>query len=212
MKILSLDDHPLFSSGLKDALTRHRPDFEITSTLNTSEALTYIKNHDDIDLIILDLSMPDMDGVLFTKTLIARGLNIPVVIMSANEDLVSLQEAFSLGVLGFLPKTWPVERVADALVEIQNGAIVMPDELAKRLEKMSKFAIDNTQTSLSERQLEVLKLVQKGLSNQKIALTLYISQTTVKSHLQAIFKILGGENRMDCVLKAVALNILPKES
>lgn len=212
MKILSLDDHPLFSSGLKDALTQHQPEFEIVSTLNTSQALEYIKTNDDLDLIILDLSMPDMDGVLFIKTLTARGLYVPVVIMSANEDLVRLQEAFDLGALGFIPKVWPVERVAKALTDIQNGSVVMPEEVAQRLQKMSKFAVDNTQTSLSERQLEVLKLVQKGLSNQKIAQTLFISQTTVKSHLQAIFKILGAKNRMDCVLKAIALNILPKES
>lgn len=209
MKILSLDDHPLFSSGLKGALNQHRPEFKIISTLNTAQALDYIEVHDDIDLIILDLTMPDMDGLLFTKTLIARGLHVPVVIMSANEDLMRVQEALALGALGFIPKTWPIERVCEALTDVHNGSIVLPEEVAQRLEKMSKFAVDNTQTTLSERQLEVLKLVQKGISNQKIAQTLFISRTTVKSHLQAIFKILGAKNRMDCVLKAISLNILP---
>ncbi|WP_299772400.1 response regulator transcription factor [uncultured Pseudoteredinibacter sp.] len=212
MKLLSLDDHPLFSSGLKEALMRCRPDFIIESTLNTGEALSYLLSNNDVDILILDLTMPDMDGVLFMKMLIARGLNVPIVIMSANEDLIKLQEAFHLGALGFLPKTWPAEKVADALNDIHNGSIVIPKPLATRLEKMSKFALDNTQTSLSERQIEVLKLVQLGLGNQEIATTLFISQTTVKSHLQAIFKILGGKNRMECVRKATALKILSPDS
>ncbi|MBB6521464.1 response regulator [Pseudoteredinibacter isoporae] len=209
MKILSLDDHPLFSAGLKESLSKFNPDFDIVTTLTTNDALSYLREHNDIDLLILDLSMPDMNGILFIKTLMARGFQIPIVIMSGSEDLLSLQEAFKLGVLGFLPKAWSVERVAKALMDIKAGDMVIPDDIARRLNRMPKYAMANTQTSLSERQLEVLELVRKGLSNHDIASTLYISEATVKSHLQTIFKILDGKNRMDCVRKAVAAGILP---
>lgn len=209
MKILSLDDHPLFSAGLKESLSKCNPDFNIVTTLTANDALSYLREHNDIDLLVLDLSMPDMNGLLFIKTLIARGFHIPIVIMSGSEDLVSLQEAFALGVLGFLPKAWSVEKVAKALIDINNGEVVIPEDIARRLERIPKYAIANTQTSLSERQLEVLELVRKGLSNHEIAATLYISEATVKSHLQTIFKILDGKNRMDCVRKAVAVGILP---
>lgn len=209
MRILSLDDHPLFSSGLKESLSNCHLGFEITTTLTAKDALSHLQNDDDIDLLILDLSMPDMDGLLFIKALIARRIITPVVIMSAKEDLVVLQEAFKLGVLGFLPKTWSVKQLSEALLSIKNGEIIIPEHIADGLAKMSKNAIENTQTSLSERQVEILKMVRAGLTNQGIGLVLYISEATVKSHLQTIFKILGAKNRMDSVCKAEALNILP---
>lgn len=209
MRILSLDDHPLFSSGLKESLLNCDLGFEIITKLHAKEALAFLQKDDDIDLLILDLSMPDMDGLLFIKALIARRIIIPVVIMSAKEDLVILKEAFNLGVLGFLPKTWSVQQLAESLIKIKNGEIIIPNHIADGLAKMSKYAIDNTQSSLSERQLEILKMVRAGLTNQGIGLVLFISEATVKSHLQTIFKILGAKNRMDSVCKAESLKILP---
>lgn len=209
MKLLSLDDHPLFSSGLKEALSNYHPDFEIESTLRAKDALEYLLENRDVDLVILDLSMPEMDGISFIKALAARKIITPVVIMSAKEDLVVLHEALKLGALGFLPKTWSVQQLAEALIEIQNGAIVIPDHIARGLKRISKSAVEHSQTLLGERQLQILDLVRKGLSNQGIASVLYISEATVKSHLQAIFKILGAKSRIDCVCKAEQLKILP---
>lgn len=208
MKILSLDDHPLFSSGLKEALSNYHPIFEIKTTLRAKDALDYLQENSDVDLVILDLSMPDMDGISFIKALSARQIFIPVVIMSAKEDLTVLQEAFSLGALGFLPKTWSVQELADALIKIQNGAVVIPDHIARALKRMPKNPTEHSQSLLGARQLEILELVRKGLSNQGIASVLYLSEATVKSHLQATFKILGAKSRIDCVCRAEQLKIL----
>ncbi|MDO6489406.1 response regulator transcription factor [Colwellia sp. 6_MG-2023] len=209
MKILSLDDHPIFSQGLKASLSAYMQECDITSALNAQEALALLKKNTDFDLLILDLSMPDMNGVSFMKSLISRKIDIPVVIMSAKEDLVTLSECLSLGALGFLPKTWTVNQLSEALTKIINGEIVIPDHIANSLAIMSKNSIENTQSSLSERQLEILKMVQSGLTNAGIAAVLYISEATVKSHLQRIFKILGAKNRMDCIRKAEHLRVLP---
>ncbi|NQZ05733.1 MAG: response regulator transcription factor [Algicola sp.] len=209
MKILSLDDHPIFSHGLKESLLAHNADFEVTSALNAKEALAHLQANIDFDLLILDLSMPDMDGISFIKSLTARNIHIPIVIMSAKEDLVSLSECFKLGVLGFLPKTWTISQLSTALIKIGNGDIVVPEHIANALAIMSKNSLENTQSSLSERQLEILKMVQSGLTNAGISAVLYISEATVKSHLQRVFKILGAKNRMDSVRKAEHLKILP---
>jgi len=209
MKILSLDDHPIFSQGLKESLSATSVGFEVTSALNTKQALDYLQTNIDFDLLILDLSMPDMDGISFIKSLISRHIYIPIVIMSAKEDLVTLSECFKLGVLGFLPKTWTVSQLSTALTKIGNGEIIVPEHIANSLAIMSKNSLENTQSSLSERQLEILKMVQAGLTNAGIAAVLYISEATVKSHLQRVFKILGAKNRMDSVRKAEYLKILP---
>lgn len=209
MKILSLDDHPIFSQGLKESLSAHNVGFEVTSTLNTKQALEYLQANIDFDLLILDLSMPDMDGISFIKSLISRNIHVPIVIMSAKEDLVTLSECFKLGVLGFLPKTWTISQLSTALTKIANGEIIIPEHIANSLAIMSKNSLENTQSSLSERQLEILKMVQAGLTNAGISSVLYISEATVKSHLQRIFKILGAKNRIDSVRKAECLKILP---
>jgi DNA-binding NarL/FixJ family response regulator len=209
MKILSLDDHPIFSQGLKESLSATSVGFEVTSALNTQQALEHLKSDDDFDLLILDLSMPDMDGISFMKSLISRNIYIPIAIMSAKEDLVTLSECFALGALGFLPKTWTVSQLSTALIKITDGEIIVPEHIANSLAIMSKYSLENTQSSLSERQLEILKMVQTGLTNAGIAAVLYISEATVKSHLQKVFKILGAKNRIDSVRKAEHLKILP---
>ena len=86
MKILSLDDHPIFSQGLKESLTASSVEFDVTTALNSKQALDCLQTDVDFDLLILDLSMPDMDGISFMKSLISRNIHIPVAIMSAKED------------------------------------------------------------------------------------------------------------------------------
>jgi DNA-binding NarL/FixJ family response regulator len=212
MKILSVDDHPLFGHGLKESLTSTQPGFEVISVQDPQKALVYAKTNSDLDILILDLTMPKMNGISFMRALIARDIYVPVVIMSASEDLLLLQQALTLGAVGILSKLWTVQRLVDSLEKIGRGETVIPSHIVTGLAKMSKFAEENTQSILSKRQLEILKMVQAGLSNSGIASVLYISELTVKSHLQTIFRILGAKNRVDSVRKAESLNIFPKKS
>ncbi|GAC19375.1 response regulator [Paraglaciecola arctica] len=211
MKILSVDDHPLFGHGLKELLTATQPDFEVVSIQDPQDALIYAKTHSDVDILILDLSMPQMGGISFMRALISRDIYLPVVIMSASEDLLVLQQALELGAVGILSKLWPVQQLIDSIEKIIQGETVIPNHIETGLANMSKFAEENTQSILSKRQLEILKMVQAGLSNNGIASVLYISEFTVKSHLQTIFRILGAKNRVDSVRKAENLNIFPKK-
>tara|TARA_R110002153_G_scaffold13189_13_gene49389 strand:- start:15975 stop:16613 length:639 start_codon:yes stop_codon:yes gene_type:complete len=211
MKILSVDDHPLFGHGLKELLTATQPNFEVVSIQDPQDALIYAKTHSDLDILILDLSMPQMGGISFMRALISRDIYLPVVIMSASEDLLVLQQALELGAVGILSKLWPVQQLIDSIEKIIQGETVIPSHIATGLSNMSKFAEENTQSILSKRQLEILKMVQAGLSNNGIASVLYISEFTVKSHLQTIFRILGAKNRVDSVRKAENLNIFPKK-
>ena len=212
MKILTVDDHPLFSHGLKESLTSTRPDFEVISIQDPQQALTFAKSHNDLDMLILDLTMPQMDGISLMRALIARDIYVPVVIMSASEDILLLQQALSLGAVSILSKLWSIEQLVDSIDKIGQGETVIPSNIQKSLANMSKFSEENTQSILSKRQLEILKMVQAGLSNSGIASVLYISELTVKSHLQTIFRILGAKNRVDSVRKAESLNIFARKN
>ncbi|MBO9488807.1 response regulator transcription factor [Endozoicomonas sp. G2_1] len=208
MKILNLDDHPLFSSGLKASLLSSEHKFDVVVMEDAHCALSYLNQNHDVDLIVLDIAMPNMDGISFMRALLNRDIYVPVAIMSASENIQQLKQAFELGALGFLPKSLLPEELVNALLTIYQGNTFIPPKLKAALNNMTKFAEENTQTVLSNRQLEILTMVQQGHSNQNIANVLFISETTVKSHLQSIFKIIGAKNRVDCVQKSVELKIL----
>lgn len=202
MKILSLDDHPLFGSGLKSSLTACNLGFEVISTQHHEEAINVLQADVDIDLLILDLSMPGFNGLHFMRAILSRNINTPIVIMSASEDLYALHEAFRLGAIGFLPKNLSLDELTNALLKIQQGEVFVPHNIAAGLAKISEKARLNVHTHLSNRQLDILKMVRDGLTNQSIAEVFNISEATVKSHLQNIFKTLGSKNRIDCIQKA----------
>lgn len=212
MKIVSLDDHPIFGHGLQEALVANNPDFQVTSLSKIQNTLTYLKDTPDVDILILDLTMPEMDGIMFMHAMEARSIVVPVVIMSAQSDMSLFQEALNTGAMGILPKTSSLEEIENTLRRVYEGEVLVPDSIANSLKTISKHAHDNTESILSKRQLEILKMVQAGLSNQGIACVLFISELTVKSHLQSIFKILGAKNRIDCVRKAENLAILLPKS
>ncbi|MBL4630074.1 MAG: response regulator transcription factor [Paraglaciecola sp.] len=121
MKILSVDDHPLFGLGLKESLTATQPDFDVISIQDPQKALTYAKTHSDLDILILDLSMPQMDGISFMRALIARDIYVPVVIMSASEDILVMQQALKLGAVGILSKLWTVQQLIDSIEKNRPG-------------------------------------------------------------------------------------------
>ena len=212
MKIVSLDDHPIFGHGLQQALINSNPNLEVVSLSHVQQALSYLKQTPDVDILILDLTMPEMDGIMFMHAMEARSILVPVVIMTAQTDIGLFQQALSAGAMGILPKTSSLDEIHQTLQRVQQGTLSIPDHIAVGLQNISKHAQDDTESILSKRQLEILKMVQAGLSNQGIASVLFISELTVKSHLQTIFKILGAKNRIDCVRKAENLAILKKSS
>jgi len=210
VNIVSLDDHPIFSHGLREALMARNSALNVSALTKAADALNYLTEHPETDVFILDLEMPDMDGIAFMNAMESRSLYTPVLIMTAKTELALLKRCLELGAMGVLPKTTPVDEVEAALHQVCNGEIVLPATISGALDHVSKYAEDNTDSVLSTRQLEILKMVQSGLRNQDIASVLFISERTVKSHLQTIFRILHARNRMDCVRKAESLGILKK--
>ncbi|WP_100640599.1 response regulator [Alteromonas facilis] len=210
IEIVSLDDHPLISDGLKESLQLISNDFLVHSFSCPKETMQHLALNIKTDLLVLDISMPEIDGISFMQGMINRNLIVPTVIMSASEDIQLLRIALSKGALGIIPKSITSKEVANCIRLALLGEVVLPEKLKSRMLQVTKFAEENTGTILSDRQLEILKMVQAGLSNNGIGSVLYISELTVKSHLQTIFKILGAKNRVECVRKAENLGILMK--
>ncbi|WP_100640608.1 response regulator transcription factor [Alteromonas facilis] len=210
IEIVSLDDHPIFSCGLSESLKQFSEEFRVHPFTCPQKAFSHLKSNPQTDLLVLDLSMPEIDGISFMHGMANRGLITPVIVMSASEDIQLFQTALTMGALGVIPKSISAIEIASCLRLALKGEVVLPERVRRRLNEMSKFADENTETVLSSRQLEIVKMLYAGLSNSEIASVLFISEVTVKSHLQKIYKILDAKNRVDCLRKAEIMGILKK--
>jgi DNA-binding NarL/FixJ family response regulator len=215
MKILHLEDHTLFAESFSALLTSLRSDFHIISAATTKAALEALSEHEDIDLIIIDLNVPGLHGLTFIDGLNQRNLYIPFIILSASDDLKKIRLALRNGASGFIPKTNSAQQILAAIDQVMEGNVVVSPELKIQLkildekEPMEGIASEIAQRyQLSERQLDVLKLIQKGCSNQEVAQVLNISINTVKVHMRVLCEAFEAKNRNDCVSYAEKIGLL----
>ncbi|MDH5517496.1 MAG: response regulator transcription factor [Gammaproteobacteria bacterium] len=210
MHILLVDDHKLFLDGfclLLDKLDHH---VQISSFDKGHDALEQITVADKFDLIILDLSMPDMNGIEILKTIRKMNILSPVVFVSSTDDIKKIALAMNAGASGFIPKHVDSAQMILALEQVLSGDYYIPNEMIDALNN-AMIAIKNQARSiqsLTQRQLEVLQLISQGKSNKDIALTLSISEPTVKSHISVIFQTLQVSNRTASVHLAEKLGLI----
>jgi DNA-binding NarL/FixJ family response regulator len=209
-KILIADDHPLFREAIINVIENS---FEGCKTLETEDldsALEIAQNEEELDLILLDLNMPGMNGLNGLITLRNDLPTVPVVIVSAEEDKQIVLQAITYGAVGFITKSSPREQMTEALKQILAGNVYLPSDIirASQPDNRRMQRKDDNQippellSSLTRRQLLVLERMSKGESNKQIAYNLNIAETTVKAHVSAILRKLGVHNRIQAVLSA----------
>jgi len=205
LKILHIDDHQLFAEGLALSLLASELACQVYSCINVQEALTTISQQPDLDLILIDLAMPEMDGISFIQMLAERKILIPTAVLSAIEEPWQIKKALEFGACGYLPKYWSTQQLQLALKNIQNGEIIVPEFMKESIEALAQPSSSSPRLQnaiakgITSRQLEVLELIQSGYRNKQIADILCISESTVKSHVKALFQALYAENRFECV-------------
>ncbi len=200
MKILVVDDHALFREGLVYVLDKLESDISIVEASNYEEAVVLLNNYPDIDLALLDLSMPDKDGFTLLSYCRKNFPLVPSVVLSASKEQSDLNRALDGGALGFIPKDTTSEVMLNALRLIMSGEIYIPASMNRRSNN-----IQSSPESLTPRQQEVVEMMMKGLSNKKIASEMGIVEATIKMHITAIFKRLGVSNRTEAALAAQKL-------
>ena len=207
MKILHIDDHKIFSQGLALALESGLQDTRVLCGHSAREALDLLESHPDVDLAILDLSMPGIDGLGLLEAINERHLTLPAVVMSAVEDPWQIRDCLHAGAMGFIPKAFGQAEIMAALDEIIAGNIYLPDALRERLARLpEKYVPENRRVAeglhLNKRQMDVLELMHQGYRNREIADILCISEHTVKSHARVLYQALDVGNRLECVREA----------
>ncbi|NOT12488.1 MAG: response regulator transcription factor [Methylococcaceae bacterium] len=207
MHILLIDDHTLFREALLHVLNQLDSQVIVIEAANIEEAAHLISHTRNLDLILLDIELPRVDGLSALPDLRERAPTVPIVVLSGSEASEHLKRALDNGAVGYIPKTCSSHEMIAALHIVLQGDVYIPPKLLGKLDVSSlslESGPDNHMTSapLTARQLEVLELMVRGLPNKSIANTLNVAEGTVKLHVAAIMRALGARNRTQAVTEA----------
>jgi DNA-binding NarL/FixJ family response regulator len=204
MKILLTDDHVLIREALQSVLKELNPGAIILQAASYSQGMRLAREHTDLEVILLDLNLPDKDGFQMLAELRELYPAASVIVLSASNDRADVMRALNLGAAGFIPKSTQRSVMLSALQLVLSGGIYIPPEIltsGQRLPKPKRS--DPADFGLTERQVEVLALMMRGMSNKAICRLLDLSESTVKNHVAAIFKALKVTNRTEAVMAVV---------
>lgn len=194
MNLLIVDDHPLFRQGLRMLIQAMNRGAIVHEAGDFGEALEKARTS-DCDLILLDLRMPGVNGLAALDALRARLPGVPLVIISGESAPALVRETVERGAMGFIPKSLTPERLVEALDQVLDRKIYLPEDA---LLTPADPAGDRL-PELTVRQMEVLRRVVQGKSNKRVARDLGVSSETVKSHLAAAMRALRASNRTELV-------------
>jgi DNA-binding NarL/FixJ family response regulator len=210
-KFVIADDHALFRTGLRLLLVDGCGPGEVREASDVPELRALLAQAPDVDLVVLDLFMPGMNGGATLRDLRQHYPALRFVVMSASEERKNVLDALGAGAFGYIPKSLEPLAMIAAFQQILGGGIYAPTLLLTEPSVAPEPAPTSVDpqilATLTPRQCEVLRLLGKGQANKEIARALDISEGTVKIHLAAIFRLLDVRNRTEAVLKASALDL-----
>ena len=213
MKILVVDDHALIREAMRGALRELDAEAVILEASDSRETMGVIAAHADLELILLDLTLPDRDGFGVLTELRERYPAISVVVMSALQDSDTVVKALDLGALGFIPKSAQRKVMISALQLVLSGGVYIPPQALSQAAPppssqtpppaapaVGRPALSPGDLGLTGRQVDVLALMMQGKSNKAICRVLDLAEPTVKNHVTAILKALKVTNRTEAVI------------
>ncbi len=200
MKILIVDDHPLFRAGFHAVLEQSDLAVGILSVPAVSDALSIMTRDPDVALVLLDVHLHEADGFEAVSAIGKRFPGTACVMISGDEREGLAARAIAAGASGFIPKSFTADQMVAAIRKVLAGEVFVPPQ------QINTFAPSNG--GLTLRQLEVVGMLGRGFSNKEIALALQVAERTVKAHVTAVFEALNVKNRTQAVLAAQRLGFL----
>lgn len=201
--IVIADDHPLFRGALRRAIESMLPQAKIVEAGGLEELTGILQKDPGLDLVLLDLTMPGVQGFSGLIYLRAQYPQAPVVIVSANEDPQIIRRAIEFGAAGFIPKSLEIDQIGVAIRAVLAGDFWVPPEVDLGATDDGETAdLVRRVATLTPQQVRVLMMLSEGLLNKQIAYELTVSEATVKAHVSAILQKLGVESRTQAVIAA----------
>jgi DNA-binding NarL/FixJ family response regulator len=211
--ILIADDHPLFRGALRQALGSLMPHATVIEASGLDEVMAAMGRERDLDLILLDLTMPGVQGFSGLMYLRAQHPDVPVVIVSATEEALVIRRALDFGASGFIPKSLDAEHIGAAVNAVLAGETWTPPDIdISAAEDKETGELVRRLARLTPQQVRVLMMLSEGLLNKQIAYELTVSEATVKAHVSAILQKLGVDSRTQAVIAAARISTTQRQS
>lgn len=220
MKFLIADDHELFLQGLEFILKKEYAQAQIQTAKDYTDIFEILKKGETFDLIITDLAMPGANWLTAIKQIHEQSPDSPIIIISAVFDREILQKTFDIGVSGYISKSFPNGLIVSAINLVLAGGMYIPPDVIQMsvndssprvreiVRDLKEEPSNEAEKVLTPRQMDVLRCLEKGLSNKQIAYKLGLSEGTVKIHITLLMRALDVTNRLAAVREAVKRGLL----
>ncbi|HEY6565934.1 MAG TPA: response regulator transcription factor [Actinomycetota bacterium] len=216
MRILIVDDHALVRRGMTYVVKEGFPDADVVEAESSAAALEFLRTGKSVDLALVDVRMPDLDGLELLRAIKGEWADVPVIMLSTYENAPYVKRALSDGAAGYLLKDATPEDLSQAInVAMSGSGNVLSPRVIQNLFEDQQSGGDGhlngrrNEYSLTQRENDILALLSEGRSNRDIAGALFLSEKTVKAHLAAIFRKLGVTNRTQAAMMAVQMGVGP---
>jgi two-component system nitrate/nitrite response regulator NarL len=207
VRVLVADNHPLYREALATAI-RRAPGLDLVAVESDGAHALAAAREIEPDVALLDMRMPELDGMQILRALVREGLRTRVVFLSAHTDGATVYAAVGAGACGYLSKDAPADAVCDAVAVVARGGTALPPDVQSGIAAEIRSRASHARPLLTVREHEVLKLVADGCSAPEMARRLHLSQGTVKSHLQNLYHRLGVSDRAAAVAEAMRRGLL----
>ena len=201
------DDHPLFRDALRHAVASVVGSARIDEAGSFEDLTAILEQNAEIDLVLLDLKIPGVNGFSGLIYLRAQYPAIPVVVVSASDDAGTIRRSLDFGASGFVPKRFGVETLRDAILKVLDGDVWVPSDIdLSAAADPEMMRLRDRLVTLTPQQVRVLMMLSGGLLNKQIAYELGVSEATIKAHVSAILQKLGVESRTQAVIAAAKIS------
>jgi DNA-binding NarL/FixJ family response regulator len=207
LRVVIADDHDLFREGLKQLLETVE-DIEVVGEASDGRQAVLLAERHRPDVFLMDISMPEMDGIQATEHIVARGLNIPIIVLTMYADDEYAISAIRAGAKGYLLKNSRSDEVISAIrLAAAGGSAIDPAlgaVLMREFQRLLNRSPNESRQQLSTREQQFLELLVRGHNNRQIAVELDLAESTVKNNLSALFQKIGVRDRTQAVLYAIS--------
>jgi DNA-binding NarL/FixJ family response regulator len=211
--IIIADDHPLFRGALRQSVASIMPGARVMEASGMDDLNATLSQERDVDLILLDLTMPGVQGFSGLMSLRAQYPELPVVIVSATEEPTVIRRAMDFGASGFIPKSIDIDSIGGAIQAVLAGDTWTPPDVDLSATEDAETAdLVRRLGTLTPQQVRVLTMLSEGLLNKQIAYELGVSEATVKAHVSAILDKLGVDSRTQAVIAASKIGVTQRPS
>lgn len=210
MKLLIVDDHGLVREGLKAILGQSDLQAQCLEAWDEVSIWHQISQHANIDIVLLDIQLPGLSGMELLKRIVKERPQLPIIMLSADHDSDTVSQALQLGASGFMPKSSLNQVLISAIrLVVAGGVYIPPEALLKSNPKppTAKPAVSLDALGLTNRQLDVLRLLLKGMSNKLISRQIDLAEATVKIHIRGILRSLNVTTRTEALVKLTEMGV-----